>query len=237
MRSLLNVLSVTKTLKAALFAFVMFGVNMASRAQEIVTSDMTVTKPISLIQLSGTNYKTDPSSNKATIRVFTFGKYITYELEVAGSFFEEAHKSAGTTGDKNYFTWSGSTDWMNVGHITSPNTAYLVLDSQRNMDGMLGMTNNIWVVLVSGKVGNCVTDIHTGSTLDEIKESIKGLSSMMTIKETGTVDGLKEYTAFGAALHDDPIYSNRVNARNDDPYAKFYFGADGKLVKWYMMKR
>lgn len=212
----------------------MLCLSISTSAQQMITSDLEITKPMYFHQLNGSNFKLDPATHKGTLRVFVSGKYLTYEVELSGPVFEEANKANNKSGDKTYFTWTGSTDYMNAA-LLNGNT-YLVADTQRRMDGLFAEKEGNWMFLVTGQLSNCITDIHTGCTVSDVKNGLKGLGQVTAFKETGVVGSLTEYTMYGAKLHDHPIL-DKTDVRKDDPYAKFYFDKNGKLVKWFMMKR
>ena len=224
------------TMKSVFAILCLFALSLSTNAQQMLTSDITVTYPIYYHKLGGSDYRLDPATHNATLRFFSFGKYFTYEIELSGPVFKEANQSINKKGDKRYFSWSGSTDFMSAAHITSPNNMYVLADAQKRMDGLFGKGDEGWMVIVTGQLKNCITDIHSGSTLTEVQTAMKGLGQYTSFKETGTVGSLKEYTVYGFQLDDHPI-RNQTTARKDDPYAKFYFNANNVLVKWYMLKR
>ena len=213
-----------------------------SMAQKILSSDMTITKPIYFMKVSDTPMKMDGVNDKATIRFFTFGNgYITYELELSGPTIKEICDSQEELkGDKLYFTWTGNTNRSINAMCLSNNglPMYLVATPSQKMDGILAKDSDGWMVMLTKQVPSCITDVHSGMTLSEITEGLKGLLKTPTVvmKETGTENGLKKYTLFGARLQDDIIRDDLTHLKQDDPYAHFYFDNAGKLVKWYLVK-
>lgn len=210
-------------------------------AQQILSSDMTVTKPIYFMKLKDTPIKMDGVNDKATIRLFMFGNgYICYELELSGPTIKEICDSQEELkGDKLYFTWTGNTN-RNMNAMYMPNNGspmYLVATPSQKMDGILGKSSDGWMVVITDQI-KCYTDVHSGMTLSEITEGMKGLLNTPTVvmNEAGTENGLKKYTLFGARLQDDIIRNDLTHLKQDDPYAHFYFDNAGKLVKWYFAK-
>ena len=213
-----------------------------SMAQEILSSDMTITKPIGFMKLGDKTMKMDGVNDKATMRFFTFGNgYITYELELSGPTIKAVCDSEKELkGDKLYFTWTGNTNRsINAACLSNKGLPmYLVATLSQKFDGMLGKTSDGWGVVITGQIPSCVTDVHSGMTLSEITEAMKGLlkTTAVAMKETGTENGLKKYTLFGASLQDDIIRDDLTHLKRDDPYAHFYFDNAGKLIKWYLVK-
>lgn len=203
---------------------------------------MTITKNIYFMKMGNSPMKMDGVNDKATIRFFTFGNgYITYELEVSGPTIKEVCASQpALKGDKLYYTWSGNTNKNINAMCLSANGSpmYMVATPSQKMDGILGKSPDGWMVLITDQVPNCITDVHSGMTLSEITEGMKGLLNTpnLAMKEIGTENGLKKYTLFGARLQDDAIRDDLSHFKMDDPYAHFYFDNDGKLVKWYRVK-
>lgn len=212
-----------------------------SMAQEILSSDMTITKPIYFMKLGDTPMKMDGVNDKATLRFFKFNSYMTYELELSGPTIKEICDSQKELkGDKLYFTWTGDTN-RSIGAGCMWNDGlpmYLVATPPQRMDGILAESSDGWMVLITNQIPSCITDVHSGMTLSEITEGMKGLLKTTTVvmKETGTENGLKKYTLFGARLQDDIIRDDLTHLKQDDPYAHFYFDNAGKLVKWYQVK-
>lgn len=222
--------------KAVVVLLAVFGFCSTAHAQQLITSDMTLTKPVYFLLLGDNKYKVDPAKHKGTVRVFTFGDYITYEAELSGPDFADINKELKVSGDKIFFSWSGSTNKINAAtQMNSGQPCYFVVSTQRGLDGMLAQSDDGWMFIVTNQVPNCITDIHTGCTLADVQTALKGLGHLITLKQTGTAGGLKVYTAYGSKMNENRVY-NRVDVKNNDPYAKFYFNANGKLVKWYLMK-
>lgn len=211
-------------------------------AQRILSSDMTTTKPINFMKLADTMMKFDGVNDKATLRFFTFGNgYITYELEISGPTAKGiCDKQKELKGDKLYYTWTGNTN-RSINAMEMSNNgfpAYLVMTPSQKMDGFFAQSSDGLMVMVTGQIPDCITDVHSGMTLSEITTSMKGLLNTPSVemKEIGTENGLKKYTLFGARLQNDVIRKNLTHVKQDDPYAHFYFDNAGKLVKWYRVK-
>lgn len=234
-------LLIMKNLKKILFVFLLTFCGKAM-AQQILSSDMTVSKPIIAMLINNSPMKMDGVNDKATIRFFTFGNgYITYELEVSGPTVKEICDSREELkGDKLYYTWSGNTN-RNLNAMCLSNAGspmYMVATPSQKMDGMLGCKGNEWLTVITGQVPGCITDVHTGMNLSEITEGMKGLlnTPSVVMNEVGTEGGLKKYTLFGARLQDDAIRDDLTHLKQDDAYAHFWFDEEGKLVKWYRVK-
>lgn len=212
-----------------------------SNAQNLLTKDFTMTKPISVFKLRDNSaLKTDPSSDKCTLRFHTFPNgYFTYELELSGKTFAEitgmAEKGVFDT-DNFYVSWTGNSNRnLNAGKLDGG--IFAVTTASGKMDGLFAPDTNGGTVVVTGQVGNCITDIHSGQTLAQVEKAVtKNLGNMIALKENGTVDGLTRYTAFSYRLKDDMIKKNLAHLKMDDPYAHFYFDSNRKLVKWYNVK-
>lgn len=213
-----------------------------AKAQKLLTSDFTITKPINSFKLESNGaLKTNPSTDKCTLRFHKFSNgYFTYELELSGKTFAEMTGAAekGIFDSENFYvTWTGNTNW-NLNAAKLERGIYAVMSSSGKIDGLFGTNDSgEWVVVVTGQIGNCITDIHTGQTLAQVQKAVtKNMGNMIALKESGIVDGLTLYTAYSYRLKDDMIKKNLTHLKMDDPYAHFYFDANQKLVKWYNVK-
>lgn len=212
-----------------------------AQAQELLTSDFTITKPVSVFKLRDNGgLQTDPSTDKCTLRFYTFPNgYFTYELELSGDTFTEMIGAAGEgVFDTNnfYVTWTGNRN-VNLNAAKLDGGIYAVMSASGKMDGLFGPNTNGGTVVVTGQIGDCITDIHSGQTLAQVQKAVtKNMGNMIALKENGTVDGLTRYTAYSYRLKDDMLKKNLAHLKMDDPYAHFYFDANQKLVKWYNVK-
>lgn len=206
--------------------FLLLAFSLNAYAQQLITSDITISKPLSIFSYENNVVRVDPAKHKATLRVFTFDKYVTYELALSGPDFSKDRNST------LYFSWVGSTN--KIAAISQDGPMYAVANNS-GVDGLFGYNSEVgWMVAISKKlVNNCITNIHSGCSITDVREAIMSLGAAVSLKETGTKQNLKEYTLYGLQLHDHP-FLNKSTARTDDPYAKFYFDANNKLVKWYM---
>lgn len=92
-----------KTLKLV-FGIIALCMGVSSNAQQILSSDMTITKPIYFMKVGGNPVKMDPAKDSCTVRFFKFNDgYITYDLELSGSTIRKMLKDGGEAGEKNEF--------------------------------------------------------------------------------------------------------------------------------------
>lgn len=212
-----------------------------AKAQKLLTSDFTMTKPISVFKLRDNGaLKTDPSSDKCTLRLYNFPNgYFTYELELSGKTFAEITGAAeeGVFDTANFYvTWTGNRN-RNLNVAKLERGIYAVMSASGKMDGLFAPDTNGGTVVVTGQIGDCITDIHSGQTLAQVEKAVtKNMGNMIALKENGTVEGLTRYTAYSYRLKDDMLKKNLAHLKMDDPYAHFYFDANRKLVKWYNVK-
>ncbi len=227
-----------KNLKFALCAL-MISLCATVYAQQILSTDMTITKPIYFMKMGDNALKLDPANDKCTLRFNTFGNgYISYELELEGPTIAEVCKAANMTENKLYYTWTGNTN-RNLNAMKMSNNGYpfyMVATPSQKMDGMFAQSSDGWMILVTGQV-KCITDVHSGMTVSQITDKLKGLiGNGISMKEVGTEGALKKYALYGARVQNNGV-SRPAEFRVDDAYAFFYFDAEGKLAKWYMVKQ
>lgn len=232
-----------KTLKLV-FGIIALCMGVSSNAQQILSSDMTITKPIYFMKVGGNPVKMDPAKDSCTVRFFKFNDgYITYDLELSGSTIRKMLKDGGEAGEKMNFTWTGNinrtanSSCINAVRIQSDGyPAYLVTTPSQQMDGFLSQRQEGWMALITGQI-DFISGISIGMTVNEIRDKLKGMSSAVKLVEAGKVGNLTEYTLLGARMEKDAYKRNLTHLRKDDAYAHFYVDNAGKLVKWYMVKK
>lgn len=229
-----------KTLKLML-CFVALCLGISAHAQQTLSKDMTITKPIYYAEAGGNPLKLDPANDKCTLRFFKFSDgFITYDLELSGPTIKNLLKG---NGEKMNFTWTGNVNRVPnapcINATASKNKGlpmYFVATPSQQIDGVFGQNETGWLVVINGKI-DFISGISIGMTLSEIKAKLKGMTNLVNIEKSGTDGTMTIYTLYGARLRNDPNNRNVSQVRKDDAYAHFYMGSDGKLVKWYMVKK
>lgn len=232
-----------KTFKLML-GIVAMCLGLSAHAQQTLSQDMTITKPIYFMKAGENPLKMDPANDKCTLRFFKFkGGFITYDLEISGPTIKKILQDSGEKVEKMNFTWTGNVDRVAnapcINAISSKNKGlpmYFVSTPSQQMDGFLAQQQEGWMVLISGQI-KFISGISTGMTLSEIKAKLKGMTNLVNIEKSGTDGTMTIYTLYGARLKNDPYKRNTSQVTKDDAYAHFYMDANGKLVKWYMVKK
>lgn len=232
-----------KTLKLML-CFVALCLGISAHAQQPLSQDMTITKPVFYAKIGGNQLKMDPANDKCTLRFFKFKSgFITYDLELSGPTIKKILQDSGETVEKMNFTWTGNVDRVaNAACINAMSMknngypVYLVTTPSQQTDGLLCQNETGWMVLIPGQI-DFISGISTGMTLSDIKAKLKGMTNLVNIEKSGTDGTMTIYTLYGARLKSDPYNRNVSQVRKDDAYAHFYMDANGKLVKWYMVKK
>ena len=99
-----------KTLKLML-CFVALCLGISAHAQQPLSQDMTITKPVFYAKIGGNQLKMDPANDKCTLRFFKFKSgFITYDLELSGPTIKKILQDSGETVEKMNFTWTGNVD-------------------------------------------------------------------------------------------------------------------------------
>lgn len=232
-----------KTLKLML-CLVVLCLGISAHAQQILSQNMTITKPIYYAKIGENQLKMDPANDKCTLRFFKFNDgFITYDLELSGPTIKKILQDSGEKVEKMNFTWTGNIDRVAnapcINAVSSKNKGlpmYFVSTPSQQMDGFLAQQQEGWMVLITGQI-NFISGISTGMTLSEIKAKLKGMTNLVNIEKSGTEGTMTRYTLYGARLKNDPYKRNTSQVHKDDAYAHFYMDANGKLVKWYMVKK
>lgn len=212
------------------------------KAQSLMSQPLSFTKPATLFMFGDEKVKLDPQKNKCTLRFNKFqNRYICYEIEMEGTDVAEIAKVVGNADGKLHFTWTGDTQ-RSINAVTQSQggaTMYMVASSTGQIDGMVAQGDDGYMVIVSKQIQKgCISDIWCGMTQTEIGNKLKAnLGRLVSFKETGTEGNLKIMTVYGSRLQDDAVRSDLTHVKQDDPYAVFYFDANGKLAKWYMLKQ
>lgn len=232
-----------KTLKLML-CFVALSLCISVSAQQPLANDMVITKPVYFIKAGGNPLKLDPANDKCTVRFFKFNDdFITYDLELSGPTIKNLLQNSGEKVEKMNFTWTGNVDRVAnapcINAMSMKNKgypAYLVATPSQQMDGFLAQDESGWMVMITGQI-NFISGISIGMTLSEIKGKLKGMTNLVNLEKSGTDGTMTIYTLYGARLQNDVYKRNSVQVRKDNAYAHFYLDANGKLVKWYMVKK
>lgn len=220
----------------------MLCIGIGIKAQSFMSQSLTFTKPMYFFMFGDNKVKMDPQKNKCTLRFNKFqNRYITYEVEMEGAEVAEIAKVVGNPDGKLHFTWTGDTQ-RSINAMTQSQGGkqmYMVASGTAKLDGMVAQDDSGYMVVVTKQIEkNCITDIWYGMTQSEIGDKLKAkLGRLVKFDETGTEGDLKIMTVYGTRLQDDAVRSDLTHVKKDDPYAVFYFDANGKLAKWYMLKQ
>lgn len=189
-----------------------------------VDKNFKIKAPISVSNLLGTTYKSNPSNVSATLEVMNFGTSGNTVLLTIDSTEEPDNKTMGT------FSWSGKD--VHVAPAKDQGAEFFAILRGNTRLGLLGKFEGEWLVaLLESETG--MKEFYKGMTRAEVENVTKtlGLSQFKFSQKTNLyqiyslywVDMQKQYNIFG---------DYHFNMRNDKKYGDFYFNSAGKLIKW-----
>lgn len=189
--------------------------------KDVIKGDFHFSQEVEILSLMGNKFE---FKTKAEIRQFSFG--------------EEGNTIVGTVtveGEKHSFSISGH-DVMLVKTVQNGATMYVGANTKGEMAVILGQSGGTWMYLITDQISKCLgNDIHQGMTVQELQNVTADLG-LSKIKLLRTENGLKVYQLLWLDMQkryhwfgDDDYH---YELTNDKEYGRFYFDAQGKLVKW-----
>ncbi len=203
---------------------------------EYIIGNYKATVPIWRLNSDRAGYvDVDPSKNKATLELFSFGSegntvLLTLEME---------------DGITQTYSWSGHSlllvpcDDDDYDDDTYHGSIMVMRRGQRTHTGCGGLVkaDKGWVAVVyTGSKTYTVSTFKKGMTRLEVENYIKQEFGLSQFKFTRNSGNLKVYSFYW--LDQQKVYNffrtdYHFELRNDKKFADFYFDAQGKLVKWF----